>query len=288
MTETMHIIEDPRAMQTWALEQRRAGASIGFVPTMGALHEGHLSLIRRCRANNDLAVVSIFVNPTQFGPGEDFKQYPRNVERDKELLRAEAVDVLFCPTPETMYPPSFSTRVEEKLLSKPLCGISRPGHFRGVATVVLKLFNLVQPTRAYFGWKDAQQARVIQRMVRDLAVPVEIVVLPIVREPDGLAMSSRNAYLDTQQRREAVTLYESLNWARKMIDNGERSAQNIIRGIRERIEASTSARIDYIAVVDLETLREVQAVQGTVLIALAVFFGKTRLIDNVLVQVKPA
>jgi len=287
MTEVMRTIENPRAMQAWAIEQRHAGRSIGFVPTMGALHEGHLSLVRRCRAENDLCVVSIFVNPRQFGPNEDFEQYPRDVEHDKELLRAEAVDMLFCPTPETMYPPGFSTRVEEKRLSKPLCGASRPGHFRGVVTVVLKLFNLVQPTRAYFGRKDAQQARVIQQMVHDLAVPVEIVVLPIVREPDGLAMSSRNAHLDAAQRREAVVLHEALGWAQKAIDNGERSAQNIIQGIQERIETSTSARIDYVSVIDFDTLREVQAVQGIVLIAMAVFFGTTRLIDNILVQVEP-
>ncbi len=287
MADTMRIIEEPRAMQDWALEQRRAGKSIGFVPTMGALHDGHLSLVRRCRADNDLCVVSVFVNPAQFGPGEDFEQYPRDIERDEELLRIQGIDVLFLPTPETMYPPGFSTRVEEKVLSKPLCGASRPGHLRGVTTVVLKLFNLVQPTRAYFGQKDAQQARVILQMVRDLAVPVEIIILPIIREPDGVAMSSRNSYLDPDQRREAAVLYESLQWARKTIDNGERSADTIVRGIRERIEAGTSARVDYVSAVDFETLREISVLRGTVLIALAVFFGTTRLIDNVIVRIEP-
>jgi pantoate--beta-alanine ligase len=283
----MRTIEEPRAMQAWALEQRRAGRSIGFVPTMGALHDGHLSLVRRCRAENDWCVASIFVNPTQFGAGEDFDKYPRDLAHDAELLEAEGIDVLFAPTAEAMYPAGFSTSVEETALSKPLCGASRPGHFRGVATVVLKLFNLVQPTRAYFGQKDAQQARVIQQMVRDLAAPVEVVILPTVREADGLAMSSRNAYLKPDERREAVVLYEALEWARKAVDTGERSADTLARGIRQRIAAKSTARVDYVSVVDFETLQEVQRLSGTVLVALAVFFGTTRLIDNVLVQVEP-
>ena len=287
MAETMRIIEDPRAMQAWALAERRAGRSIGFVPTMGRLHDAHLSLVRRCRAENDVCVVSVFVNPTQFGANEDFKKYPRGIERDTALLKREKVDVVFLPTAEAMYPPAFSTYVEETALSKPLCGTSRPGHFRGVATVVLKLFNLVQPTRAYFGQKDAQQARVIQRMARDLAVPVEIVLLPTVREPDGVAMSSRNAYLDPDERRQAGVLYESLEWARKAIDSGERSGDTIVRGIRDRLEATPSARIDYVSVVDFETLQDIPVLRGTVLVALAVFFGTTRLIDNVLVRVEP-
>jgi pantoate--beta-alanine ligase len=286
MPKAIRTIHDPADMQRWALEQRRAGKSIGFVPTMGALHEGHLGLVRRCRAENDWCVVSIFVNPLQFGPSEDFERYPRDLVRDNALLERESTDVVFLPTPQTMYPPGFSTRVEEKALSKSLCGASRPGHFTGVATVVLKLFNLVQPTRAYFGQKDAQQARIIQQMVRDLAVPVEIVVLPIVREPDGLAMSSRNAYLDPDQRRRAAVLFQALDWARKTIDNGERSADTVVRGIRERIEAAT-ARTDYVSVVDLESLRDVSAVRGTVLIAVAAFFGTTRLIDNVIVHIEP-
>jgi pantoate--beta-alanine ligase len=279
----MRIIEDPHAMQQWALEQRAAGKSVGFVPTMGALHKGHLSLVRRCRVENDWCVVSVFVNPLQFGANEDLDKYPRDVERDKELLRNEGTDVVFLPTPQTMYPPGFSMRVEEKMLSKALCGASRPGHFAGVTTVVLKLLNLVQPARAYFGQKDAQQARIVQRMVKDLAVPVEIVVLPIVREPDGLAMSSRNAYLTPGQRGEAVVLFQALEWARKAIDSGERAADTLAQGIRERIEA-TSGRIDYVSVVDFETLRDVPVVRGTVLIAVAAFFGATRLIDNVIVE----
>jgi len=285
MAGPMRTIEEPRAMQQWAIEQRRAGKSVGFVPTMGALHDGHLSLVRRCRAENDCCVVSVFVNPAQFGRGEDFERYPRDVERDTELLQIQGTDVLFLPTAETMYPPGFSTRVEEKVLSKVLCGASRPGHFRGVTTVVLKLFNLVQPTRAYFGQKDAQQARVIQQMARDLAVPVEIVILPTVREPDGLAMSSRNAYLEAGERREAAILYESLEWARKAIDKGERSADTIVCGIRERIAAKSTVRVDYVSAVDFETLQEIQRLRGTVLIALAAFFGTTRLIDNVLIRV---
>ncbi|MBN1917608.1 MAG: pantoate--beta-alanine ligase [Verrucomicrobia bacterium] len=279
----MRIIEDPDAMQQWALAEHRGGKSIGFVPTMGALHEGHLSLVRRCRVENDWCVVSIFVNPLQFGPNEDLDTYPRGLERDQVLLQKENADVVFLPTPQTMYPPGFSMRVEEKMLSKVLCGASRPGHFAGVTTVVLKLLNLVQPVRAYFGQKDAQQARIIQQMVRDLAVPVETVVLPIVREPDGLAMSSRNAYLTPEQRAEAPVLFQALEWARKAVDTGERSADTLCLGIRERISA-TSARIDYVSVVDFETLRDVPVVRGAVLIAVAVFFGTTRLIDNVIVQ----
>jgi pantoate--beta-alanine ligase len=276
-------IDDPHAMQQWALAERRAGKSIGFVPTMGALHDGHLSLVRRCRVENEWCVVSVFVNPLQFGPDEDLDKYPRDVERDKALLQKEGVDVVFLPTPQTMYPPGFSMRVEEKVLSKVLCGASRPGHFAGVTTVVLKLFNLVQPTRAYLGQKDAQQARIIQQMARDLAVPVEIVVLPIMREPDGLAMSSRNAYLTPEQRAGAPVLFQALEWARKAVDTGERSADTLASGIRERI-GTTSARIDYVSVVDLETLRDVSTVRGTALIAVAAFFGTTRLIDNVIVQ----
>ncbi len=287
MPEPMRIIDEPAAMQQWALDQRRAGKSIGLVPTMGALHDGHLSLVKRCRAENDLCVVSIFVNPLQFGPSEDLDRYPRDLDRDEELLRLVETDVLFVPTPETMYPAGFSTRVDEKVLSKSLCGASRPGHFSGVATVVLKLFNLVQPTRAYFGQKDAQQARIILQMVRDLAVPVEIVILPIVREPDGLAMSSRNAYLDPDQRREAGMLYRALVWAQDAIDNGERSGDTIVQGIRDRIGAATTARIDYVSAVDFETLQEQPVLHGKVLIAVAVFFGTTRLIDNVIVRIPP-
>ncbi len=287
MPEPMHIIDEPSAMQQWALEQRLAGKSIGFVPTMGALHDGHLILIKRCRAENDLCVVSIFVNPLQFGPSEDLDRYPRDLDRDEELLGLQDTDVLFVPTPETMYPPGFSTRVDDKVLSKPLCGASRPGHFLGVATVVLKLFNLVQPTRAYFGQKDAQQARIILQMARDLAVPVEIVILPIVREPDGVAMSSRNAYLDPDQRREAAVLYRALVWARDTIDNGERSADTIIQGIRDRIGAAKTARIEYVSAVDFETFQELPVLRGKTLIAVAVFFGTTRLIDNVIVRIPP-
>jgi pantoate--beta-alanine ligase len=288
MARPIRIVEEPHAMQAWALQERRAGRSVGFVPTMGALHNGHLSLVRRCRAENERCVVSIFVNPTQFAPDEDFERYPRDVERDKALLENEGADVLFLPAALAMYPAGFSTSVEETVVSKPLCGASRPGHFRGVATVVLKLLNLVQPTRAYFGQKDAQQARVIQQMVRDLAVPVEIVVLPTVREPDGLAMSSRNAYLTPDERRDAVVLFEGLEWARKAVDTGERSADTLVCGIRRRITAKSTARIDYVSIVDFETLQEIQRLSGTVLIAVAVFFGATRLIDNVLVHVEPA
>ena len=274
-------------MQAWALEQRRAGRSMGLVPTMGSLHDGHLSLVKRCQAENDLCVVSLFVNPAQFGPAEDFEHYPRDMSRDTELLEILETDVLFAPAAEAVYPPGFSTYVEETVLSKPLCGASRPGHFRGVTTVVLKLFNLVQPARAYFGQKDAQQARVIMQMVRDLDVPVEIMMLPTVREPDGLAMSSRNWYLEPDERREAKVLYEALEWARSTVDNGERSADSVVRGVRRMIEAMPSAREEYVAAVDFDTLDECEVLRGTVLIAVAVFFGTTRLIDNVIIRVEP-
>jgi len=283
----MRIINEPHVMQTWAIGQRQAGRSIGLVPTMGALHDGHRSLVTRCRADNDLCVVSVFINPTQFGPNEDLDRYPRDIEADTAVLEREGTDVVFLPTPEAMYPAGFSTYVEETVLTKPLCGATRPGHFRGVTTVVLKLMNLVQPTRAYFGQKDAQQARIIMQMVRDLALPVEVVMLPIVREADGLAMSSRNAYLDPGQRREAVVLYQALEEARKAIDNGERSVDTILSGIRRLIETAPSARVDYVSVVDCETLQDIQHVRGTVLIALAAFFGATRLIDNAIVRIDP-
>ncbi len=287
MPKPLRTIEEPRVMQQWGLEQHAAGESIGFFPTMGALHEGHLANVRRCRTENDWCVVSVFVNPLQFGPNEDYEQYPRDLDKDKALLEQEGTDVLFVPKPRTMYPPGFSMRVEERALSKPLCGASRPGHFTGVTTVVLKLFNIVQPTRTYFSLKDAQQARIIQKMVADLALPIEVILTPIVREPDGLAMSSRNAYLGPDERHQARVLYESLEWARKAIDKGERSADTIVRGIRERIQAALSARIDYVSVVDFETLQDIGVLRGTVLVALAVFFGTTRLIDNVLVRVEP-
>ncbi len=266
-------------------EERRKKKSIGFVPTMGYLHEGHLSLVRQSVKDNDLTVVSIFVNPTQFGPGEDFERYPRDIERDKRLLEKEKVDYLFFPTNEEMYPTGFKTFVEVSELGKKLCGKSRPGHFRGVTTVVLKLFNIVQPDKAYFGQKDAQQAIIIKRMVKDLNADVEIVVMPIVREDDGLAMSSRNVYLNEEERKNATVLYKSLKEAERMIKEGERDAEKVINRMREIVMSYPKAVIDYIEIVDTEELNPVNPIKGKVLIALAVYIGKARLIDNTILEV---
>ncbi|HBF69599.1 MAG TPA: pantoate--beta-alanine ligase, partial [Thermotoga sp.] len=223
----MKIIETIEEMKKFSEEMREKKKTIGFVPTMGYLHEGHLSLVRRARDENDVVVVSIFVNPTQFGPNEDYERYPRDFERDRKLLEKENVDCIFHPSVEEMYPPDFSTYVEETKLSKNLCGRSRPGHFRGVCTVVTKLFNIVKPHRAYFGQKDAQQFRVLRRMVRDLNMDVEMIECPIVREPDGLAMSSRNVYLSPEERQQALSLYQSLKIAENLYLNGERDAEKI-------------------------------------------------------------
>ena len=265
-------------------EARRAGKTIGLVPTMGALHAGHVSLIDAARAADGFVVVSIFVNPTQFGPKEDLSRYPRPLERDLEMCGAAGVDLVFTPDAATMYPPGFRTFVEVNELSEVLEGASRPGHFRGVATVVLKLFNLVQPDRAYFGQKDAQQVRIIQQMVRDLNVPVEVVVRPTVREPDGLALSSRNQYLDAEQRRKAVALNEALEEAEAAIRAGERDAAVIERTMAHRIAEARGAVLDYAAAVDADTLKPVATLRGTILLALAVRFGATRLIDNRIVE----
>jgi len=266
-------------------EERKKGKRIGFVPTMGYLHEGHLSLVRQSVKDNDLTVLSIFVNPIQFGPGEDFERYPRDIERDKRLLEKEGVNYLFFPTNEEIYPSGFKTFVEVAELGKKLCGKSRPGHFRGVTTVVLKLFNIVQPDKAYFGQKDAQQAIIIKKMVKDLNLDVEIVVMPIVREEDGLAMSSRNVYLNEEERKNATVLYKSLKEAERMIKEGERDAEKVINRMREIVMSYPKALIDYIEIVDTEELNPVNPIKGKVLIALAVYIGKARLIDNTILEV---
>ena len=263
---------------------RRQGKSVGFVPTMGALHVGHVSLIDAARAADGFVVASIFVNPTQFGPKEDFSRYPRPLERDLEMCGRAGVDVVFTPDAATMYAPGFQTFVNVSELSSMLEGATRPGHFQGVATVVLKLFNLVQPDRAYFGQKDAQQVRVIQQMVRDLNVPVEVVVRPTVREPDGLALSSRNQYLDADQRREAVALNRALEKAEAAIRSGQRDPAVIERMMADRITATPGVILDYAVAADAETLKPVAPLRGTVLLALAAKFGATRLIDNRLVK----
>ena len=258
-----------------------ARGNVGLVPTMGALHEGHLALVRRARAENECVVVSIFVNPAQFGPDEDFASYPRNTERDLELLRVENVDYVFMPAVEEVYPEGFATSVDVGPIAEPLEGKHRPGHFLGVATVVLKLLNIVRPTRAYFGRKDAQQLAVIRAMVRDLDVPVEIVPVETVREPDGLAMSSRNAYLSPAERKSALVLSNALSLAREMWTRGARDAEAFRGRMRELIESEEAATIEYVSVANAGTMQEVDRIEGPTLISLAVRIGRTRLIDNI-------
>ncbi len=264
---------------------RSKGLRIGLVPTMGALHAGHISLIRAARRETGFVVLSLFVNPAQFGPSEDFARYPRPFERDQEVCRAEGVDLVFAPTRETVYPEGFSTWVQVERLQDVLEGASRPGHFQGVCTVVLKLFNMVGPDDAYFGQKDAQQVIVLKRMVRDLNVPVALRVCPTVREADDLALSSRNVYLDPEQRRHAVALSQALRAGRDLVLGGERDAGVVKRALAERIERTPGAALDYAAVVDAESLRPLERLSGKVLLALAVRFGATRLIDNLVLEI---
>jgi pantoate--beta-alanine ligase len=257
--------------------------SWGLVPTMGYLHEGHLSLVRWARAENDRLAVTIFVNPTQFSPQEDFAAYPRDLGRDLALLKQEGVDLVITPSNEVIYPPDFQTYVIVEEVTRPLEGAARPTHFRGVATVVAKLFNIVQPTRAYFGQKDAQQTVVIQRMVTDLNFNLEIIVCPTVREADGLALSSRNAYLSTEQRSAATVLYRALSAAKTAFEAGERNGDVLRQLMQDTIAAEPLARLDYVSVAHPTTLAELQMVERKALFSLAVFFGRTRLIDNMLV-----
>ncbi len=261
------------------------GGTLGLVPTMGFLHEGHLALVRRARAENDAVAVSIFVNPTQFGPTEDLASYPRDLDRDLRLLDKEGVDLVFNPSPEDVYPAGFDSHIETGSVSAPLEGARRPGHFRGVATVVAKLFNVVQPDRAYFGQKDGQQVRVIERMARDLDFPIEIVVVPTVRESDGLAMSSRNTYLNPGERQAALCLHKGLTSAQERWRAGERDAETLRRQVAQAIEAEPLAQVDYISVADSATLAEVDGpATGPVLLSTAVRVGKARLIDNVMLS----
>ncbi len=260
--------------------RRLLDGKTGLVPTMGYLHEGHLSLVRRARQECDSVVVSIFVNPTQFAPTEDLSSYPRDLERDLRLLSAEGVDLVWTPSAEVMYPSGYQTWVQVEALTEPLEGAMRPGHFRGVTTVVAKLFNAVQPERAYFGQKDAQQAAVIRRMVQDLNFPLEVVICPTVREPDGLAMSSRNTYLDPEQRKAATVLFRALSAARSAYEDGERSGETLRQVMAETINAEPLARLQYVSCADFETLREVDEIEGKTLLSMAVYIGKTRLIDN--------
>lgn len=276
------IIESPEAMRAWSFAQRAAGKTIGFVPTMGALHEGHASLMRAASAENDLGVVSIFVNPAQFAPHEDFDRYPRTFEADSRMAAETGMRVIYAPRASAMYPEGYSTYVIVEGVSQGLCGGSRPHFFRGVATVVTKLFNAVLPHRAYFGQKDAQQCAVIKRMARDLDMGIEIVEMPIVREPDGLAMSSRNTYLDADERRRGLCLSRSLFAARERIEAGERDAKAIIEQVRAGM---ADVQIDYVELVDGNTMKPLDRIEGTILLAVAAWVGKTRLIDNIKIEV---
>ena len=259
---------------------RKEGKTIGFVPTMGYLHEGHKSLITKCREESDIVIVSIFVNPIQFGVNEDLDKYPRDFERDRELILDAGGDLVFHPEVSEIYPNKINTYVEVNGVSEGLCGAKREGHFTGVATVVTKLFNIINPDRAYFGEKDAQQVAVIKTMVRDLNMPVEIIGCPIVREEDGLAKSSRNVYLNDNERKAALVLNESLNKAKEALEFGQRDALNLIKIIKATIEREPLAKIDYIEIVDSLTLKSISKIETSVLIAIAVYIGKTRLIDN--------
>lgn len=284
----MEIIAAPQEMQALARRWREQGLTIAFVPTMGYFHRGHLSLMEYGRSVGDKLAVSLFVNPTQFGPGEDLDRYPRDLDRDAALAREVGVDVLFTPATEQMYPPGYQTFVTVEEVSRGLCGASRPGHFRGVATVVLKLFNIVMPHVAIFGEKDYQQLVVIRRLVADLNLPIEVVGRPIVREEDGLAMSSRNTYLSPEERRAALCLYRALQAARRLVSARKNRREEILATVRQVISQTPYTRIDYLALVDPETLEEVDAVRGAARLALAVWVGNTRLIDNcLLVESQP-
>lgn len=262
------------------------GKCIGFVPTMGYLHQGHLSLVREALKRTDSTIVTIFVNPTQFGPKEDFKEYPRDLKRDAEILEREGVDFLFAPDNDEMYPDGYQTYVEVHDLQGRLCGRTRPGHFRGVCTVVLKLFNIIDPDLSFFGQKDAQQAIILKRMVKDLDLDVKIEVLPIVREEDGLALSSRNACLNPEERKAALCLSRSLQEARMMVEKGERDPGKILQRMREIIGKEPLAKIDYIEIVETDGLSPISRIEKEALISLAVFIGKVRLIDNTIVRKK--
>ncbi|CAI2718720.1 pantoate--beta-alanine ligase [Nitrospina watsonii] len=283
----MEILRSIPEMKAWSRQVRQAGRTLGFVPTMGALHDGHLSLVKRSRADCDRTVVSIFVNPKQFGPGEDLDTYPANWDADRNLLEPLGVDAVFLPTRGDMYPHGFQTTVTVEDLTGHLCGESRPGFFEGVTTVVLKLFLIVQPDTAYFGEKDRQQLQVIRRMVEDLNVNVSVVGLPIVRDADGLAKSSRNQYLNPAQREIALSLSRALEQARQRIEAGETDAARLRREIEEKFALHAETRIDYVSVCNADTFEELDVIQDNVLVALAVFVGKARLIDNCLIERVP-
>jgi len=278
----MEVITSVESMEQKVKELKDSNQRIGFVPTMGYFHEGHLSLMDYSVEENHVTVVSVFVNPIQFDPGEDLDVYPRDLERDKDMAKRRNVDIMFCPKAESMYPENFRTNVSVKDLTEGLCGASRPGHFDGVTTVVTKLFNIVQPDKAYFGRKDYQQLMVIKQMVKDLNIPVEVVGCPIVREADGLAVSSRNVNLKSKEREAAKILNKSLEYAKEQIDAGERDPDKILLLIKDKIRSEPLAAIDYVEIVNGDDFKKIDRIEGKVLIALAVKIGQTRLIDNML------
>lgn len=280
----MKVIESIKDMKESSQALRAEGKKISFVPTMGYFHEGHLSLMKKGREAGDVLVVSIFVNPTQFGKGEDFERYPRDIEKDKRLCKGEGVDILFVPRAEEIYPDGYQTYVDVEKVTKNLCGASRPGHFRGVATVVAKLFNIVRPDIAIFGEKDFQQLVTIKRLVKDLNMDVDVIGMPIVREQDGLAMSSRNSYLSQEERRAALNIYRALRAAKEVFDEGERSAGVLLNEAKRVIEIEPMVVLDYIKLVDVEIMEDLERVEDEALLATAVRVGKTRLIDNILLR----
>jgi pantoate--beta-alanine ligase len=282
----MKVIKKIDKMRRAVSGIKSRGMSIGFVPTMGYLHEGHLSLVRESIRKADVTVVSIFVNPAQFGPREDFKEYPRDLNRDSEVLEKERIDYLFVPEADEMYPQGYKTYVEVCDLQDKLCGRSRPGHFRGVCTVVLKLFNIINPDVSFFGQKDYQQAIILKRMVKELNLRVKIEALPIIREEDGLALSSRNNYLTQEERKAALVLSKSLKEAQSMMEKGQRDSAAIIKGMKEIVGGEPLVKIDYVEIVDMNELNPVPRIEKEALAALAVFIGKVRLIDNAILRIK--
>ena len=281
----MKIVSTIEEVRAQVKEWKKEGQSIGFVPTMGYLHEGHMSLIDAA-GENDKIVVSIFVTPMQFGPTEDLASYPRDLEHDAKLCEEHGVDLIFHPTPEEMYGDQFYSYVDMDVLTKELCGLSRPVHFRGVCTVVTKLFNIVTPDRAYFGQKDAQQLAVIKRMVKDLNMPLTITGCPIIREADGLAKSSRNTYLSIEEREAALVLSRSIFLGKEMVEKGERDCKKILAAMTAEIEKEPLAKIDYVKIVDLDTMQQVEKIDRGILAAIAVYIGKTRLIDNFMYELE--
>ena len=281
----MKLIKSISSVKKQIKKAKKNGQRVGFVPTMGYLHDGHLSLVREAVKECDIVIASIFVNPSQFGAGEDYSRYPRDLKRDLRLAQQAKVDIVFTPSVKSMYSNGCQAYVSVEKLSKVLCGISRPAHFKGVTTVVAKLFNIVEPDTAYFGQKDAQQAIIINKMINDLNMNVRLKMLPIIREKDGLAMSSRNIYLNKTDRKNAAVLYKSLKEAKRSIKSGIRNSKKIIRVMQKMISSTPGARIDYISIVDTEGLKPAKEIKGRLLIALAVYFGKTRLIDNIIVKV---